>query len=97
MTKRPTTTGALRLGLMDMDFAGEMFRQWFTAGNGTRCWLSDWHHFGLADHQLFKAQLELVDHRVQLLGTATELRAPQFGDHHFQALNLCQLGRDQRL
>jgi hypothetical protein len=33
----------------------------------------------------------LVDHRIQLLGTATGLRAPQFGDHYYQALNLCPL------
>jgi hypothetical protein len=65
---------ALRLGLVNVGFARQVFGQWFTARNCARCRF-DWRcHFGLVDLQLFKAQLELIDHRVQLLGAATELR-----------------------
>lgn len=58
----------------------------------------DWrYYFGLADLQLFKTQLELSNHRFQLLWAATELHTTQLGDHHLQTLNLCTLGRDQSL
>ncbi len=97
IAKLPTAARALRLGLMHVSFSRQVFGQWFAARNCARCRF-DWRcHFGLADLQLFKAQLKLIDHRVQLLAAATELRTTQLGDHHFQALNLCPLGRDQSL
>ena len=84
ITQRPTATAALRVRLMYMDFARKVLRQWLTPRDRTRCRFDGRRQFCMADVQFFKAQLKLVDYCVQLLGTATKLRATKLGDHHLR-------------
>lgn len=73
MTKLPTAASALRLGLMHMDFAWKVIGQRLSPRDGAR-WRFGWRRqLSLTDLQLFKTQLKLVDHRVQLFGAATKL------------------------
>src|SRR5690606_13905605 len=44
------------------------------------------------DLQLFERQLQLVEHAIELLGTPTELHAPQLGEHQFHMLDFPALG-----
>ena len=89
MTKFAATAWALRIGSMDVDFTGQMLGQWLAAYGCTWARLGWWWRgqCGLADLQLFERQLQLVEHAIELLGTPTELHAPQLGDHQFQVLD----------
>ena len=79
MTKFAATAWALRIGSMDVDFTGQMLGQWLAAYGCTWARLGWWWRgqCGLADLQLFERQLQLVEHAIELLGTPTELHAPQ--------------------
>ncbi len=54
IAKRPSAAGALRLGLIHVIFARQVFGQWCAARNCARCQFDWWCHFRLADLQLFK-------------------------------------------
>ena len=97
MTKFAATAWALRIGSMDVDFTGQMLGQWLAAYGCTWARLGWWWRgqCGLADLQLFERQLQLVEHAIELLGTPTELHAPQLGDHQFQVLDFPALGGNQ--
>src|SRR5690606_7760277 len=86
-----------RIGSMDVDFTGQMLGQWLAAYGCTWARLGWWWRgqCGLADLQLFERQLQLVEHAIELLGTPTELHAPQLGDHQFQVLDFPALGGNQ--
>ncbi len=48
--------------------------------------------FRLAGFEFFQRQFELPDHVVDLLGTLTELHAPQLGYDQLEMLDFCLLG-----